>query len=76
MRFEIYVPEYETETINKMLELKRKRKLSSYIVENMKKETESISRDEIIELIKKYSAQTTNDTSGLEDSINSILNTL
>lgn len=77
MKIEVYIPDHEIQVVEKVLELKDKRKLSSHIVEILKREEEGLTEEKVIELIKKY-AEIKNTTSigGLEDSIQSILSGL
>ena len=74
MKIEVYIPDYEIEVIQKVLELKEKRKLSGYIVDLLKKEEEGLTEQKIIELIRKYAPEQKNTANkgGLEDSIQSI----
>lgn len=74
MKIEVYIPDHEIGVIGKVLELKDKRKLSSYVVELLKKEDEVLTEDKVIELIKKYAEiKNTSTTGGLEQSIQSVL---
>lgn len=74
MKIEVYIPDHEVSVIGKVLELKERRKLSSYIVELLKKGEEGITEEKVIELIKKYSGnKNTASTGGLEESIQSVL---
>ncbi len=75
MKIEVYIPNYEIEVIQKVLELKEKRKLSGYIVDLLKKEEEGLTEQKIIELIRKYAPEQKNTANkcGLESSIQSIL---
>jgi len=56
MKVEIYIPDYETEVIKKVLELKAKRKLSNEVVSLMKGEC-SLTEEKVIELIRKYAGE-------------------
>ncbi len=47
MKIEVYIPNYEIEVIQKVLELKEKRKLSGYIVDLLKKEEEGLTEQKI-----------------------------
>ncbi|PHV72206.1 hypothetical protein CS063_01655 [Sporanaerobium hydrogeniformans] len=75
MRIEVYIPDREIEVIQKILELKENKKLSSYIVDLLKREEENITEEKVIELIKKYTPEHKNTAmrGGLEDSVQSIL---
>ena len=74
MKIEVYIPDHEIGVIGKVLELKDKRKLSSYVVELLKKEDEGLTEDKVIELIKKYAeTKNTSTIGGLESSIQSVL---
>lgn len=74
MKIEIYVPDYEISVIQKILELKEKRKLSRYVVDLLKKEDEGLTEDKVVELIKKYAeTKNTSTMGGLESSIQSVL---
>ena len=74
MKIEVYIPDHEIGVIGKVLELKDRRKLSSYVVELLKKEDEGLTEDKVIELIKKYAEiKNTSTTGGLEQSIQSVL---
>ena len=74
MKIEVYIPDHEAKVIGKILELKEKRKLSSYVVELLKKEEEGLTEDKVIELIKKYAdIKNTTSEGGLESSIQSVL---
>lgn len=74
MKIEVYIPDSEEYVINKVLELKKKRKLSGYIVELLKKEEKGLTEEKVIELIKKYAEiKNTSTTGGLEQSIQSVL---
>ena len=74
MKIEVYIPDHEVNVIGKILELKEKRKLSSYVVELLKKEDEGLIEDKVIELIKKYAeTKNTSTKGGLESSIQSVL---
>lgn len=74
MKIEIYIPDHEISVIAKVLELKDRRKLSSYVVELLKKEDEGLTEDKVIELIKKYAeTKNTSTIGGLESSIQSVL---
>lgn len=74
MKIEVYIPDYEIVVIQKILELKEKRKLSSYVVDLLKKEEECLTEEKVIELIKKYAeTKNTSTMGGLESSIQSVL---
>lgn len=74
MKIEVYIPDHEVNVIGKILELKEKRKLSSYVVELLKKEEEGLTEEKVIELIKKYAdIKNTSTMGGLESSIQSVL---
>ena len=74
MKIEVYIPDHEIIVIHKILELKEKRKLSSYVVELLKKEEEVLTEEKVIELIKKYAeTKNTSTNGGLESSIQSVL---
>ena len=74
MKIEVYIPDHEIGVIGKVLELKEKRKLSSYVVELLKKEEEELTEEKVIELIKKYAeTKNTSTKGGLESSIQSVL---
>ena len=74
MKIEVYIPDHEIIVIHKILELKEKRKLSSYVVELLKKEEEELTEEKVIELIKKYAeTKNTSTKGGLESSIQSVL---
>lgn len=74
MKIEVYIPDHEIGVIGKVLELKEKRRLSSYVVDLLKKEDEGLTEDKVIALIKEY-AETKNTSAmgGLESSIQSVL---
>lgn len=74
MKIEVYIPDHEVLVIKKILELKAKRKLSSYIVELLKKEEEGLTEEKVIELIKKYAeTKNTSTIGGMDSSIKSVL---
>lgn len=74
MKIEVYIPDREEYVINKVLELKKKRKLSGYIVELLKKEEKGLTEEKVIELIRKYADLKTDSTkTDLNESIQSVL---
>ena len=74
MKIEVYIPDSEEYVINKVLELKKKRKLSGYIVELLKKEEKWLTEEKVIELIRKYADLKTDSTkTDLNESIQSVL---
>lgn len=74
MKIEVYIPDSEEYVINKVLELKKKRKLSGYIVELLKKEEKGLTEEKVIELIRKYADLKTDSTkTDLNESIQSVL---
>lgn len=74
MKIEVYIPDSEEYVINKVLELKKKRKLSGYIVELLKKEEKGLTEEKVIELIRKYADLKTDPTkTDLNESIQSVL---
>lgn len=78
MRVEVYIPDREIEVIQKVLELKENKRLSSYIVDLLKREEAGLTEEKVIELIKKHAQEHKNTAmrGGLEDSIQSIFNGL
>lgn len=73
MKIEVYIPDHEINIIGKVLELKEKRKLSSYVVELLKKEEEGLTEEKVIELINQYAGtKKTSNIGELEDSIQSV----
>lgn len=77
MRIEVYVPDHEEEVLNKIRELKKKRRLSAHIVDLLRREDEQLTKEQIIELIKQYTPdKNTTVEGGMESSIQSIFNAL
>lgn len=78
MKVEIYIPDYEEDVIRKIFELKSKRKLSQEVVDLLKG-SKSITKEEVIELIRSYSPTSKDSDIGISiesdllSSINSVL---